>query len=30
MDQIIQGLQSGNHKHTKEKETELIEKFKAL
>jgi hypothetical protein len=30
MDQIIQGLQSGNHKHTKEKETELIDKLQRM
>jgi len=30
MDQIIQGLQSGNHKHTKEKESELIDKLKRM
>jgi hypothetical protein len=30
MDQIIQGLQSGNHNHTKEKETELIDKLQRM
>ena len=30
MDQIIQGLKSGNHKHTKEKEIELISKLERM
>ena len=30
MDQIIQGLESGEHKHTKEKESELIDKLKRM
>ena len=30
MDKMIQGLQSGNHKHTKEKETELIDKLERM
>jgi DNA polymerase III delta prime subunit len=30
MDQIIQGLKSGKHKHTKEKELELIDKLERM
>ena len=30
MDKIIQGLESGEHKHTKEKESELIDKLKRM
>ena len=30
MDQIIQGLKSGNHNHTKEKEVELINKLERM
>lgn len=30
MDKMIQGLQSGNHKHTKEKEIELIDKLERM
>jgi len=30
MDQIIKGLKSGNHKHTKEKENELINKLERM
>jgi hypothetical protein len=30
MDQIIQGLKSGKHKHTKEKELELIDKLEKM
>ena len=30
MDQIIQGLKSGKHKHSKEKESELIDKLEKM